>query len=102
MSDHIIQAPDADLHQLHIRRSPDGQITLSTNNRKMYGEWGTFGFSESMARQMIEGLSAVLNGASRAITPCQLLAEQQEASARQHRAANATPTVDYDNLFGDS
>lgn len=102
--EHLITSPPDDLHKLTITRAGDA-ILVHTNNRKMYGEWGTFGFSDLMAQQLIEGLQAILDGASRAVTQAVLQAEQAEVLARQRRAASqpapAPATLSYDDLFGE-
>jgi len=97
-ADHIISGPDDDLHLLSIVRS-GSLLLVRTNNREMYGKWGTFGFDELMAKQLIEGLSAVLAGAKRAVTQTQLRVEEE---TRKRELAQPAAIAAYSDLFGDS
>ncbi len=99
---HIIPAAESDLHRLDIQRT-GGLVYITTNNRKMYEKWGTLAWDEPMARQLINGLQAVLAGAERAVTQSQLDMEANakmlaDAARERNRGASA-PAIDYDNLF---
>lgn len=102
----IIPASEADLHTLDIQRAGD-LIWITTNNRKMYQKWGTLAWDDQMARQLIQGLEAVLAGAPRAVTQLQLDLETNEKmlnDAARVRNREAVPTADainYNDLFGD-
>jgi hypothetical protein len=99
---YIIPAAESDLHRLDIQRT-GGLLYITTNNRKMYEKWGTLAWDEPMARQLIDGLQAVLAGAGRAVTQSQLDLEQNakmlaDAARERNRGASA-PAINYDNLF---
>lgn len=99
---HIIPSAESDLHTLDIQRTGN-LLYITTNNRKMYEKWGTLAWDEGMARQLIDGLQAVLAGATRAVTQRQLDLEQNakmlaEGARERNRQASA-PAIDYDNLF---
>ena len=101
--DHIISAPEGDLHRLSVRRlGPD--IFITTNGRELWPSAST-ALSDTMAQQLCEGIQAVLSGAPRACTPIVLRMEQEDLARRAQRAPASTPAkVDlsaYDNLFGD-
>ena len=101
----LIPSPEGDLHQLSIRLC--GEVLLvHSNNRDLCTPRSTSGLSPLMAQQLIDGLSAVLAGAPRAVTPCQHRLEQEEVQRRERRAllaeVPAPLSIDYDNLFGDS
>lgn len=97
--EHIISSPEGDLHRLSIRRL-DQNIFITTNGREL-----STALSLEMARQLVEGIEAVLSGAPRAITPTVLRLEQEDLARRAQRIPAATASkVDlsaYDNLFGD-
>lgn len=104
-TEHLISSPEGDLHQLEIRKI-DELLYITTNNRKMYERWGTFAFDEQMFRQIVEGVEAVLSGATRAITPIQLEVEAadlvaKERHKRQYASASApaADALNYDDLF---
>ena len=100
---HIIIGSEADLHTLDIIRT-GSLIYITTNTRKMYEKWGTLAWDEGMARQLVEGLSAVLAGAPRAATQALLSLEENQkklvAEAKERNRAQAPPDLSaYDDLF---
>lgn len=101
--DYIISSSESDLHTLEVRRI-GGLLYITTNNRKMYEKWGTLAFDEGMAQQLVEGINAVLAGASRAVTKLQLDMERTEQESReraQQQNRTILPSPDYSTLFED-
>lgn len=97
---HIITAPEGDLHRLSVQRL-DSLLYIRTNGRELWPDSST-AISPEMARQLIEGVTAVLEGADRAITPILLRLEQEELARRARPAATPADLSSYDNLFGES
>lgn len=91
-------------HSLTVARHGEA-LLIHTNNREMYGAWGTFGFSPAMAQQLIDGLEAVLSGNyDKAVTE-QTIRLGQETEARRAQIAQehgaTAATTDYSSLFED-
>ncbi len=100
--EHIISAPDGDLHRLSIQQI-DSLLYIRTNGRELWPSAST-ALSPLMASQLVEGIQAVLAGAPRAVTPTVLRLEQEDLARRAQRTAPVAAKVDlsaYDNLFGD-
>ena len=89
---YIISDDPASPHSLTITRDSDDHILIRTNNREMYGVWGTFGFDLAMATQLRNGLSAVLSGHfDLAISETTLRLEAEESARRAAIAARPSP-----------